>query len=338
MASKKYLTIILLIVALTAGGAFLMLRGGDAVTLASIEKNSLLTADTVNTSFQGVGGRVVSIEVVEQQDVKAGDVIMNLATTDIDLQISQLEVSIAQQDIKIEQAQLLQVRPEEQEKQRLAVASAQESLNQIQQNFDRYEALYNADAVSQKDYQAAASQLEIARNTLAQQQAQLNKLDALTNTESQTYKYNEDLLFLQKDTLKTQLKALKIQKERMVLKAPVDGKITRLVPKVGELVSPGVPAAIIQSHNLYYSMYVDEIQTVKFRKGDKVTGYVPALQENITGTVRSISSAPQYASLRMSRDKGLSDTSSYLIIVDVDASSKLLPGMTVEVAIDESNS
>ncbi|MDD2620481.1 MAG: HlyD family efflux transporter periplasmic adaptor subunit [Syntrophomonadaceae bacterium] len=308
------------------------------MTLASIEKNSLLTADTVNTSFQGVGGRVVSIEVVEQQDVKAGDVIMNLATTDIDLQISQLEVSIAQQDIKIEQAQLLQVRPEEQEKQRLAVASAQESLNQIQQNFDRYEALYNADAVSQKDYQAAASQLEIARNTLAQQQAQLNKLDALTNTESQTYKYNEDLLFLQKDTLKTQLKALKIQKERMVLKAPVDGKITRLVPKVGELVSPGVPAAIIQSHNLYYSMYVDEIQTVKFRKGDKVTGYVPALQENITGTVRSISSAPQYASLRMSRDKGLSDTSSYLIIVDVDASSKLLPGMTVEVAIDESNS
>ena len=335
---KKYAPLLLLIIALAIGGAFLMFRGGDAVTMATTEKNSLLTADTVNAAFQGVGGRVVSLAVVEQQDVKAGDILINLDTTDIDMQISQLEVGMVQQDIKIRQAQLLQVRPEEQEKQRLAVNSARESLDQLQQNYDRLTSLYNAGAVAAKDYQAAASQLEIARNNLATQQAQLSKLDALSATEGQNYQYNKELLLLQKDNLKTQLEALQIQKERMALRAPADGKITRLVPKVGELVSPGLPVAMIQSPNLYYSLYVAETQAGKFHPGDNVAGYAPALRENIAGTVRSVSPAPQYATMRMSRDKGLSDTSSYVIVVDVQASSKLLPGMTVEVAVDERNS
>ena len=338
LTQKKYVPIALLIAALAVGGALLMFQGSDAVTLATNEKNSILTADTVNASFQGVGGRVVSVEVVEQQDVKAGEVIMKLDTTDIDLQITQLEANIAQQDVKIQQAKIQGVRPEELEKQKLATASAKESLEQAQRNYDRCKILYNEGGISKVEYDNASSQFEIAKNTLAQQQEQVKNLSAQNSTNSQNYEYGEDILALQKDTFESQLEALKIQKERMALKAPIDGKITKLIPKAGENISSGATAAIVQSNDLYYSIYVDETQVSKFQKGNIVEGRVPALKEDIKGTVRSVSSAPQYASLRMSRDKGQSDTSSYIIIVDVKASSKFLPGMTVEVDIDECNS
>jgi HlyD family secretion protein len=297
-----------------------------------------LTADTVNASFQGVGGRVISVEVTEQQDVKKGDVIMKLDTTDIDLQIAQLETGIAQQDIKIQQAAIQTVRPEELEKQTLAASSAEESLEQAKNTFERYKTLYSEGAISKMEYEKASSQYEIAKNTYAQQKAQVRSLAAQNSTNSRNYEYGEDLMSLQKGTLESQLEALKLQRERMVLKAPIDGKITKLVPKAGENITSNATAAIIQSNNLYYSIYVDETQVSKFEKGDIVAGKAPALKKEIKGKVRSVASAPQYASLRMSRDKGQSDTSSYIVIVDVKASSKLLPGMTVEVDIDECNS
>lgn len=213
-----------------------------------------------------------------------------------------------------------------------------ETLAQAKNNYERCKVLYEEDSISKMEYENAVSQYEIAKNTFAQQEAQVKYLSAQNSTNSQNYEYNEDLTGLQKDMLESQLAALKLQKERMVLKAPIDGKITKLVPKAGENITSNATAAIIQSDNLYYSIYIDETQVSKFEKGNAVAGKVPALKEEIKGTVRSIAPAPQYASLRMSRDKGLSDTSSYIVIVDVKASSKLLPGMTVEVDIDECNS
>jgi len=330
--------VLLLIAALAIGGVLLLSQGKDAVTLAVNEKNSILTADTVNTSFQGVGGRVMSIEVGEQQDVKKGDVIMKLDTADIDLQIAQLESSVAQQKIKIQQASIQQVRPEELQKQELAAASAEEALNLAKANYERCKVLYEEGGISKMGYENAVSQYEIAKNTLAQQNAQVKNLSAQNHTNSQNYEYSENLTELQADTLEAQLAALKLQKERMVLRAPIAGKVTKIVPKVGENVTANATAAMVQSDKLYYSIYIDETQVSKFEKGGTVVGAVPALKEEIKGKVRSIASAPQYANLRMSRDKGLSDTSAYLVIVDVKESEELLPGMTVEVDVDECNS
>lgn len=108
---KKMIPMVLLIAALAAGGYLMTATGSDAVTIAEQKKTSLHAADTVNASFQGVGGRVTEVQVAEQQDVKTGDVLMNLDTTDIDLQIAQLQTSLKQQKVKIEQALIQEVRP-----------------------------------------------------------------------------------------------------------------------------------------------------------------------------------------------------------------------------------
>jgi HlyD family secretion protein len=334
---NKMLPAILLIIAFTVGGVLMMMEGNDAVTLANNKKASLLTADTVNISFQGVGGRVTAIQASEQQDVKTGDVLMTLDTTDIDLQIAQLNESLNQQNIKIQQAQLQTVRPEDLEKQLLLEKAAQDNLNIIHLNFDRSKALFEAGALSKSAMDTASNQLEIAKNTLAQQQATVKRLQAQNQTDSRNYAYNVELLNTQKDALAIQLQALQQQKQRMTLTTPSDGKVIKITPKVGENISSAAVAAIIQSQQLYFNIYVDESQVSLFKIDNNIPCTVKAQNKNIVGTVKSIVSAPQYASQRMSRDKGVSDANVYLIRIDVPTTPELLSGMTMEVDIYASN-
>ncbi|MBE0342849.1 biotin/lipoyl-binding protein, partial [Paenibacillus sp. 28ISP30-2] len=102
--NKKIIVYVLLVVALGTGGTLMAMSGKDAVSMAATQKNTLLTADTVNAAFQGVGGRVNTIEVKEEQQVKKGDVLMTLDPVDLDLQIEKLKTDIVQADVKIKQA------------------------------------------------------------------------------------------------------------------------------------------------------------------------------------------------------------------------------------------
>ncbi|ASR46079.1 hypothetical protein B4V02_04930 [Paenibacillus kribbensis] len=441
--NKKLIPYALLVLALGTGGTMMAMSGKDAVSMAAQQKNTLLTADTVNVSFQGVGGRVKSIEVKEEQQVKKGDVLMTLDPVDLDLQIEKLKTDITQSDVKIKQAKeglqnqsdkitasekqgeldiqaaqagesLLNqgTRVEDIQRQKLAVEAAQQSADAAQTgvetaksnaeiaqktvasrqqaldlakvNYKRVQALYDAGAstkaeldnaknqmdtaqvaldtardqieIANNQIKAAGKQAEIAKNGVEQQQTALEKMqagataeerqqariktekakEALTQT-AQTRKdvknseYNVDLLVQQKQALAVQLKTLELQRGRMVLKATTDGKVTRVVPKLGEIVSTGATGAVIETNQLYYDIYVDEASLTKFKAGGNVTSHVVALDKDIQGTVRYITSAPQYTNMRMSRDKGLADISSFQVRVNVERTPELLPGMTVEV-------
>lgn len=333
---KKLIPFILLIVSLGAGGIFMTTEGKDAVTVASIKKSSLLTADNSNLSFQGVGGRVTSILVTEEQRIKQGDVLITLDPTDIELQIAKLKTDMQQQDVKIEQLKALVTRTEELERQKLVVEASQQALNLAQTNYDRTSALYDAGAAALSNLDTVSYQLDSAKNLLSQQQEIAKKIEAQLSTESQNNAYNIEVFEKQKEAMNLQLQALEVQKQRMILRAPSDGKVSRIVPKLGENIAQGAPAVTIESDQLYYTIYVDETQIAKYKVGEIVTGQIVALNKNIDGKIRYITSAPQYASMRMSRDKGKSDVSSFLVRVDVQREPDLLPGMIVEVNTGES--
>lgn len=330
---KKLMPFIALIAAFIIGGIMMTIEGKDAVTIASTKKNSLLTADTLNVSFQGVGGKVTSIHVTEEQQVKQGDILMTLDSTDIDLQVARLKSDILQQEVKIQQAKAQGDRKEDIERQELAVEAARQALDLAQVNYDRTKALFDAGAITKANLDTVSHQLEAAKNALAQQQAGLNKL----RTDIQNNVYNVELAEKQREALNVQLQSLEVQKERMVLRAPADGKVSRIIPKIGENINSGATVVVIESNQLYYDIYVDETQISKFKPGKKVSGYLVALKTNVDGTVRYVTAAPQYANMRMSREKGQADVSSYLVRIDVQRTPELLPGMSVEVNTDENN-
>lgn len=379
----------ILVLALGLGGALLMHSGKDAVSAATEEKGSILTAEQVNVSFQGVGGKVTAVQVLEEQAVKKGDVLMTLDDTDINLQIAKLQSDIHAMDIKIKQAQdsirvgekkvSTQVaqaklgvnlaattaskvfegaRPEELERQRYAVAAAEESYKSAKLNYERTKALFESGAVSKASLDSAITQLNTADSTLKQQQKayeqmkngaqEQDKVQATINTEkaqlgvAQAQQAEDDLknsaigielMQEQRQALVIQLQTVQVQKERLTLHAPQDGKVVRVIPKVGENVSSGTPVIILETDKLYYDFYVNEMQVSKFKVGGPVTGHLIALDKDLTGDVRFITVAPQFASLRMSREKGQSDLSSFQIRVYVDREEAILPGMTVEVNV-----
>ncbi|WP_134685345.1 HlyD family secretion protein [Brevibacillus migulae] len=379
------------IVLLIGGGAMLMSKGYDPVTVASEQKGSLLTAEQVNVSFQQVGGKITEVLVEEEQHVKKGDVLMKLDSTDIDLEISKLQKDIAQLDAQIKQtASSIQVgyekintqqtqaligikkaetsqkqvfdgaRDEDIRQQQLAVQSAMASYEDTKRSYTRMKQLYEQGALSKADYDNISTALSLAEKAVMQQQEALAKMMTGATTEEKmqaslstenaktalsqvdqarkeldTQKVEIERLQAQKEGLEVQLQTLGVKRDRLTLQAPQDGKIIKVVSKIGENVAAGAPVIMLETDQLYYDVYVDEQQVTKLKAGEKLQGHLVALDQSIDGKIEFITAAPQFANLRMSREKGQADLASFQVRVQVERTEKLLPGMTIEVNLDE---
>ncbi|BBH18981.1 hypothetical protein Back11_03260 [Paenibacillus baekrokdamisoli] len=119
--------------------------------------------------------------------------------------------------------------------------------------------------------------------------------------------------------------------------APDDGLINRIAVKPGEQLLQGMPVAVLQKNTYYTDLYIQESEIQKLKVNQSVAVHFPYLDlpAQVDGVVTSISAAPQFASLRMTREKGQADISMFLVRISMDSNADLLPGMTAEVKLDE---
>lgn len=250
-------------------------------------------------------------------------------------------------------------RDEDIRQQQIAVQSAQDSYEDTKKSFNRSKELFQQGAISKAEYDSITTAFSLADKKVKQQQESLAKLlagptaeekqQAVLSTEKaktalaqvdqarqdlDTNKIGVEKLQKQKESLEVQLKALKVKKDRLTLRAPQDGKVIKVVAKLGENVSAGAPVIMMETDQLYYDVYVDEMQVTQVKVGGDFTSHLVALNEDIKGKVRFITAAPQFANLRMSREKGQADLSTFQVRVYVQRTNALLPGMTVEVKMD----
>ncbi|WP_246315040.1 HlyD family secretion protein [Paenibacillus foliorum] len=395
---KEMIVVLALVVSVGAGGWMLQAQGKDAVTLAGASKSSILTAEQVNISFQGVGGKIVDVQVIEEQKVKTGDVLMILDSTDLDLQLRKAQTDVEVTTLKIKQSQdsidvalskldnavkqarigLAQAetqqaqveegaRMEDIERQRLAVAGAEEAYThavKLQNQLLNMEETYDSNPYSYKDHRDAVentrSQVAALANAKEQQQAALDKmLNGATDKERKqagiqteraqatveqqqlvqgdidNQRIGLDALNKQLEQQQIAIQSLQIQKDRLTLRAPSVGKVVKLLPKLGENVGSGAPVIVLETGKMYYDLYVDETQVSKFKPEGIVPTHFAAQQDKIDGVIRFVTAAPQFAALRMSREKGTSDLNTFQVRVYIDKSDNLLPGMTADVHINE---
>jgi HlyD family secretion protein len=144
-----------------------------------------------------------------------------------------------------------------------------------------------------------------------------------------------DALSKQQEQQTILLQSLQVQKERMTLKAPVNGKVAKIMPKVGENVGSGTPMIILETGKLFFDMYVDERQVTKLQPEGTVPVHFAAIADQVNGRIQFVTVAPQFAGLRMSREKGTADLAMFQARIEVDRIGNLLPGMTAEVHINE---
>uniref|UniRef100_UPI00402AB384 HlyD family secretion protein n=1 Tax=Succinivibrio sp. TaxID=2053619 RepID=UPI00402AB384 len=340
---------------------------GDATTIAKSIKSGVLTADTVDVSFENAGGVLLKRDIEESQIVKKGDVLMVLDDTDTAISIERTKATIEAQkalilskenEIEIRKAnvdleELTKWKEIEQLKQSLTVSESAKLLAQKQ--YKRANSLVNTRSISKSDYDSANSQNIQAgaakTQALRKLQAaiygatdeQIEKLKRTGSAKGMTLlsikneRLEIDNMQNALDNLKSQLKQTEVQLKqeevnysRLTLIAPCDGKILKILYQQGELVSPNSSGLTLETDRKYFDIYVSEEQVLKYKKGNKVKVHCVATDKDLTGTVRFATVAPTFADLRMTRERGLGDLTSFQVRIYVD-SPEVLTGMTMEV-------
>ena len=354
---------IIFIVLLIISGLVLMYTGNDAIILAVEKKDSILTAEQIKLAFDSVGGRLINEGVKEGQNVKAGDIVMEIDSTDTDLSIEKLKAQIAQLDAQIKSTSgsmnvnLFRADNDEQQSfrqidaQRAALNSAQATLQNAEIDYNRKLTLVNEGAIAKSQLDDATMALNVAKANVQNQEQMLERLLAggidtgVTNSlnlptiaqeraAAQNVENDIETLNQSKKALEVQLQELEIAKSRLTLYAPEDGKIISVLSKQGEMIAPNVPVVLLETKRIYYDIYISEEQAVKLREGDEITCRTIADDKEIKGTIRLLTQAPGFADLKQSREKGQADLSAFQVRIYIAPESDVLAGQTVRVDFD----
>ena len=357
---KAERTGIIFLVLLIVSGAALLYRGNDAVALGVAKKEGILTAEQVKMSFDSVSGRLLHQAVQEGDTVKKGDVIMELDATDTDLALQQTKAQIAQLDAQIagksgsQQVSYQKADNDETQsfrqidQQRAAVAAAAATLRNSELDYARKTSLVEAGAIARSALDDATTALEVAQANVAQQQQLLDRLLAgaqdtgttdglalptIAQERADAANMGNDIAALEKqrEQLLVSLDELQVKKERVVLRAPEDGKVLKVLAKEGEMVSQGAPVVLLESQRSYYDIYLSEEQAAGLSEGDEVTGTTVAGRKQVKGTIRLLTQAPGFADLKQSREKGQADLSAFLVRIYIEPTDGVQPGMTIGV-------
>ncbi|WP_276840119.1 biotin/lipoyl-binding protein [Anaerovibrio lipolyticus] len=358
LRAKKFGMIFAVVMVVT--GLLLMYTGNDALVLATEKKEGILTAEQIKLSFENVGGRMVKECVKEADQVKKGDVLMVLDSTDVDLSIAKLEAQIAQMKSQIKSAgggvniAMSQADTNEQQsfrqidQQKAAVDAAEANYNNASLDYNRKVQLFEVGAISKADLDAAQTSLQVNTANVAQQKQLLSKLLAGTSDNGDTDSLKLPTIALERQTaanklndvealnqqlkgLEVQLKELKVKKERLTLKAPEDGKIIKILAKEGEMIAQNTPVLLMESNRYYFDIYVSEEKVDKYKEGDEIEAISVAGKKKVKGTIRLLTQAPGFADLRMTREKGQADLTSFQMRIYLEPTEEILPGMTMGV-------
>ena len=340
----------------------------DAVSVAKSIKSGVLTADEINVAFQNVGGKVVKRFVQESQFVKKGDPLMQLEDIDTQLSIDRLQALVDSQTAAVKQEQaaieitenetnlneLSTWRKIEEVKANLEAAISSRDLANTE--FQRHTQLRKTGGASQSQLDAARNAYINSKMLVVQIESQLSTL-MIGATPEQIAQFeqtrNATGMTLQSITIARQklqnrqnqlaqikaqlaqaeadLKQLKVNYSRLTLVAPEDGKVLKLMFEDGEMAPAGAPAVLLETDRKYVDIYVNEKMVNNYQPGTKVKANVIALDKTVNGTVRFATAAPSFADLRMTRERGQADLTSYQVRIYMEPIANLLTGMTIEV-------
>ncbi|AHG46943.1 hemolysin D [Rhizobium leguminosarum bv. trifolii CB782] len=237
-----------------------------------------------------VTGYVAKVNVVANQEVKAGDVLATLDNGDYQNALDQAQAQIATEQLSLQRIDA-------------QIEGANASLLQAQAQKVALEAAVRGAEITQKrqsELQAksvgTAADLDNANIALDQAKANLVGGDA-NITVAQA---NVTILQAQRKEAEGSVRSLEISRDKAardlsftVLKAPYDGIIGNRSVQEGDLVSPGQRLmALVPVRQLYIDANFKETQIQHLVPGSKVNVHVDAYSDHpIVATVESISPA-----------------------------------------------
>ncbi len=257
--------------------------------------------ETKNFSFP-LSGKIAEVYVEKGDPVTSGQLLAKLDTETIQLaidnaqdniriannNISQLNNNISTQKLTLEKAQIaldaerLNLKKIE-DSYDSEINTIQLNYNDVKADFDRAQQMYDENFISQTDYEDAKLALDTVDEKL--RTAKQNKEDDV-NLENKKIETMENDYKLQQTAVKnsqTQLEAAEISlsqaqtaleqaKKNMndaSLNSTVDGYVTEVVMKAGEVTSAGTPVVCVKSGSQVINIGVGTADYAKIALGDK---------------------------------------------------------------------
>jgi multidrug resistance efflux pump len=233
-----------------------------ARTVAGAGITEALTENiAVGAALPGVVLEVyVPVEKVGQR-VKAGEPLFRVDDRQLR---AQLKVAMATQAAAEAQLAKLeaQPRPEELPPSEAKVRTAQANLAVLQDHFERARKLYPQQAMAEEDYRQRKLSAEVARQQLAQAQAEYELLKA------GAWDPDKTIAAAAVEQARAQVAQIHTDLERALVRAPVDGDVLQVNVRQGEYVGTPPSQALLvlgNVHRLHVRVDVDEQDIPRFR-------------------------------------------------------------------------
>jgi membrane fusion protein, multidrug efflux system len=294
--------------------------------------DAYVQADMVSISAD-VAGRVVKVEVADNQPVTSGQVLFRLDDRNYRIALARAEAQLAAARLQIDGLRATY-------RQKLAeFKQAQDTLAYQQREFERQQRLFADHVTSQANLDAARHGLDMARQQGASTEQQIaNTLAALGgNADIRT----EDHPLVQQ--AQAQVDQAKLDLSHTVIAAPMDGTVTKVdkLP-VGEYLNAATPAFSLVANKVWIEANFKETDLTHMTPGQKATVDIDSYPDHtFTATVESIGAGtgsefsvlpPQNASGNWV--KVVQRIPVRLVIEDPDPDRPLRAGMSADVSVD----
>lgn len=280
---KRWLSIFALVLlagALIWGIWFFIAKAGRVST-----DNAYVGADTAQVTPL-IAAPVAEVRVANTQAVKKGDILVVLDPADAQIEVAQAESALAQAEQKYRQSRAnvgaaqgrVAARGSEIEQARARLRDSEATFNRARIELGRREALISSGAVSGDELTAARTAFQSAQAARGLARAGVASAEATQN--AATGELQASAALVEGTNLNTapevraaraRLAQAKLNLERTVIRAPVDGIVTNRQIQVGQRVAAGAPImTLVPIASAYVDANFKEDQLAKVRPGQPV--------------------------------------------------------------------
>ena len=275
-----------------------------------------------------VPGRLLEVKVEEGDYVHVGDTLAILEAPEVSAKLSQAEAAEQAAQAISEKAQ----RGTRQEQihaafEMLQKAKAGEEI--ARKSFNRIDRLYKEGVISAQKRDEAQAQLNAMTATVKAAQAQYDM------ARNGAQREDKMAAAAQVSRAKGAVAEVNSYIKETVLTAAMDGEVSEIFPKIGELVGTGAPIMnIIMTNDVWVTFNVREDYLDKFKLHSTITGYSPALKKDLKLKVYYLKDLGTYAVWKATKAMGQYDMKTFQVKARMVSPDKdLRPGMTVNVTI-----
>jgi len=229
-----------------------------------------------------IAGTVASVNVNDNQYVKAGELLLEIKPEDYEVRVAQASTTLdAEKSMQSEAAHQIELTEKEYAEAKFKVASASANIEiekvnmkKAELDFRRAGKLLKTQAVSQEYYDQAKTIYDTSVARLKAAEEGLNQALANTEVKNASVKKVKSSLSARSSMVKQReamLQEAKLNMSYTKIYSPVEGYVTRKSVEVGDQLRPGQPVmTVVPLHDVWIIANYKETQLTRVKAGQKV--------------------------------------------------------------------